>query len=86
VREIRSQANTIRQLLGGAKYAIDYYQREHQWESKQVLELLDDLSDRFLEGYDTEHERSAVAEYSHYFLGSLILSDKDGQKFVIDDM
>jgi hypothetical protein len=48
-----------------------------------VLELLDDLSDRFLEGYETEHERSAVAEYSHYFLGSVILSDKDGQKFVI---
>lgn len=84
VREIRSQAKTIRQLLGGAKYAIDYYQREYRWESKHVLELLDDLSDRFRESYEADDERSAVAEYSHYFLGSIILSDKEGQKFVID--
>jgi len=25
-----------------------------------------------------------VAEYGHYFLGSIIVSDKDGQKFIID--
>ena len=25
-----------------------------------------------------------MAEYGHYFLGSIIISDKDGQKFIID--
>src|SRR5262249_52819086 len=30
------------------------------------------------------NERSAVADYGHYFLGSVIISDKDGQKFIID--
>ena len=30
------------------------------------------------------HERPAVADYGHYFLGSIIISDKDGEKFIID--
>ena len=25
-----------------------------------------------------------MGEYGHYFLGSIIISDKDGQKFIID--
>jgi hypothetical protein len=25
-----------------------------------------------------------VADYGHYFLGSIVISDKDGQKFIID--
>jgi uncharacterized protein with ParB-like and HNH nuclease domain len=46
--------------------------------------LLDDLADKFFESHDEGNERSAVAEYAHYFLGSIIVSDKDGQKFIID--
>ena len=30
------------------------------------------------------HERSEVEKYGHYFLGSIIISDRDGQKFIID--
>src|SRR5437899_1274868 len=84
MKEIRADAKTIRALLGGSKYSIDYYQREYRWETKQISELLDDLSDKFLDGYEEQHERSAVAEYGHYFLGSIIISDRDGQKFLID--
>jgi len=84
MKEIRGDAKTIRQLLGGAKYAIDYYQREYKWETKQVQELLDDLSGKFRDDYDSSHDRSEVEKYGHYFLGSIIISDKDGQKFIID--
>lgn len=84
MREIRGDAKTIRQLLGGAKYAIDYYQREYKWQTKHITELLNDLADKFLESYELGHERSAVGEYGHYFLGSTIISDKDGEKFIID--
>ena len=35
-------------------------------------------------GLDDGHERAAVADYGHYFLGSIIVSDKQGQKFIID--
>ncbi len=84
MREIRGDAKSIAQLLGGAKYSIDYYQREYKWQTKQVTELIDDLADKFLESHEEGHERSAVADYGHYFLGSIIISDKDGQKFIID--
>lgn len=83
-REVDGKGRTIRELLGGKKYSIDYYQREYKWQSKQVTELIDDLAGKFLESYEENHERSVVADYGHYFLGSIIISDKDGQKFVID--
>ena len=81
---IQGKARTIRELLSGAKYAIDYYQREYKWETKQVTELVDDLTSKFLERYDSGDPREAVANYSHYFLGSIIISDKNGTKYVVD--
>lgn len=38
MREIRGDAKKIRSLLGRAKYAIDYYQREYRWACKQITE------------------------------------------------
>ncbi len=61
-----------------------YYQREYKWQKKQVAELVDDLADKFRESYHAAHERSAVEGYGHYFLGSIIISDKEGRKFIID--
>lgn len=84
MREILGDAKNIRALLGNAKYAIDYYQREYRWQTKHVTELIDDLANKFLESYEPVHERSAVKRYGHYFLGSIIISDKDEQKFIID--
>jgi hypothetical protein len=83
-RAIDGKGRTIRELLAGHKYSIDYYQREYKWQQKQVAELIDDLTDKFLESHEEGNERSAVADYGHYFLGSIIISDKDGQKFIID--
>lgn len=84
MKEIRGNAKNIRALLGGAKFAIDYYQREYRWETKQIVELLDDLTEKFQDSHEPGNERSAVDEYGHYFLGSIIISDKDGHKFIID--
>lgn len=84
MREIRGDAKNIRTLLANAKYAIDYYQREYRWQTKHVTELIDDLAAKFLESYEEGHDRTAVERYGHYFLGSIIISDKDGQKFIID--
>ena len=85
MKEIRSNAKSIRALLGGSKFAIDYYQREYRWEKKQVIELIDDLTDKFGQSHEAGNEREAVKGYSHYFLGSIIISGKrDGEKFIID--
>lgn len=83
-REIDGKGRTVRELLAGRKYSIDYYQREYKWQQKQLAELIDDLTAKFQESHEAGNERSAVAEYGHYFLGSIIVSDKDGQKFIID--
>lgn len=84
MKKIQGLAKTIRQLLSATKYAIDYYQREYRWQSKQVAELLDDLSNKFLEDFQSGHERSAIQTYGHYFLGSIIVSEKGDQKFIVD--
>jgi Protein of unknown function DUF262/Protein of unknown function (DUF1524) len=83
-REIDGKGRTVRELLSNRKYLIDYYQREYKWQHKQVAELIKDLAAKFLDSYEEGDERSAVADYGHYFLGSVIISDKDGQKFIID--
>lgn len=84
MKEIRGDAKNIRTLLGGQRFAIDYYQREYRWETKQVTELLDDLCGTFLDNFKEDDDRSAVEQYGRYFLGSVIISDRDGQKYIID--
>jgi hypothetical protein len=84
VKEILGEAKTVRKLLGGSKYTFDYYQREYKWETKQISELMDDLSDKFLGSHDPANERTAVADYEHYFLGSIVVSRRDGASYVID--
>lgn len=84
MKNILGEAKTIRQLLSGTRYSIDYYQREYKWETKQVRELLEDLTDKFLESHTDNNERSAVEEYGSYFLGSIIISNKKNLSFIID--
>lgn len=84
MREILGKAKTVRELLKGVKYSIDYYQREYKWHDKQIRELVDDLSDKFLEEYQSGHERSKVADYPHYFLGSIIISKKESASYIVD--
>jgi uncharacterized protein with ParB-like and HNH nuclease domain len=56
-REIDGKGRSVRELLAGRKYSIDFYQREYKWQTKQVSELLDDLAGKFLEYYEQGHER-----------------------------
>lgn len=81
---IDAKARTVRELLGGRKYWIDYFQREYKWQTKHVAELITDLTSKFLDSYEPRHERSDVANYGHYFLGSIIVSDAGGPKSIID--
>jgi len=84
MREILGKAKTVRELLKGVKYSIDYYQREYKWQEKQIRELVDDLSDKFQEEYLPSHPRTKVDEYPHYFLGSIIISKKDSVGYIVD--
>jgi hypothetical protein len=84
MREIIGKAKTVRELLKGVKYSIDYYQREYKWQEKQIQELVQDLSGKFLEEYEPRHPRTKVADYPHYFLGSIIISRKDSASYIVD--
>lgn len=84
MKEIRGDAKNIQDLLGNARYGVDYYQREYRWESKQIKELVDDLEEKFNESHDPSNDRGAIDSYGRYFLGSIIISDKDGRKYIID--
>jgi uncharacterized protein with ParB-like and HNH nuclease domain len=84
MKKILGDAKSVRQLLKGSKYSVDYYQREYKWEAKQLAELVADLTVKFMESYEPGHDRSAVEQYGHYFLGSIIISEKEGQRFIVD--
>ena len=77
MKKIDGTPKTIRELFTGVKYTIHYYQREYQWQTKQIEELIDDLTEEFFEFYSDQDERSKVLEYGHYFMGSIVLTADD---------
>ena len=81
---IDSNARTIRELLANTKYQLDYYQREYSWQAKHVTELLDDLSRNFWESYTENDTLADIRSYTHYFLGSIIVSHSEGQRYIVD--
>lgn len=84
MRDINGLAKTVRELLKDQRYSIDFYQREYRWQKKQVQELIDDLVEQFLESYSGTDQREDVQKYGHYFLGSIILSKREGDLFIVD--
>ncbi len=82
--EIGARSRNIQETFGNAKYGIDYYQREYRWETKNIRELLEDLSNKFLNNFDPQHEPREVENYDNYFLGSIVMSKKEGEKYIID--
>ncbi|QZA33230.1 DUF262 domain-containing protein [Hydrogenibacillus sp. N12] len=84
MQEIRADAKNLRALLGGTKFSVDYYQREYGWQSEHVTELIKDLAEEFKESHRPGNDRSAVEHYHRYFLGSIIISNRDGKKFIVD--
>ena len=84
MKEIQAKTRSVRELLSDTKYGIDYYQREYKWQTKQIVELVSDLTTAFLEEYQSQHERKDVASYGHYFLGSIVISQPDEKKQIVD--
>lgn len=84
MKRIEGRAKTVRELLAHSKYTIDFYQREYAWQERQVRELIDDLTGKFLDFYDPGHERYDVKEYGHYFLGPVVVSHKNAKRYIVD--
>jgi len=84
MKRIDANSRTIRELLDAAKFSIDSYQREYAWKEKQIQELIDDLTGKFLDSYDSEHSRHEIAKYDPYFLGSIVISNKQDKRYIVD--
>ena len=60
------------------QYIIPLYQREYAWGEKQIVRLIEDISDAEKDNKDAENEKN-------YYIGTLIVSKRnDGQLEVID--
>ena len=77
MKKIEGSPKSLRQLLQNTKYSIHYYQREYMWQRKHIEELIDDLTSEFLENYNSDDKRSAVADYGTYFMGSIVLAGRE---------
>lgn len=75
---------TIQQLLQSQSFAIDEYQREYKWEKDNIGELLSDLQATFFSHYKPGDQTKAVSGYGEYFLGSIIVSKRNGKNYLID--
>jgi len=82
--EIIAKARSVRELLESKKYGIDEYQREYEWETRHVSDMLEDFESRFLSAWDPKHERKAVKSYPQYFLGPMVMSELNGQRLIVD--
>ncbi|MCY0150219.1 DUF262 domain-containing protein [Hoeflea sp. G2-23] len=84
MQEIKGYDRSIQELLSGGSYGIDYYQREYKWGRKQLQELVDDLTGRFLDSYQPGDASKEVAHYGHYFLGSIVVSQNGDVRHIVD--
>ena len=75
---------SVQQLLQSQSFSIDEYQREYKWEKENILELLTDLREKFLSCYQDGDTTKKVSEYEDYFLGSIIVSKRNGRNYLVD--
>lgn len=81
---IKAENKSLRDLLDKNKYQVDPFQREYKWETEHIEELLVDLERAFKKNYDTDHTIVDASNYSIYYLGPIILYEKDGANHLID--
>ncbi len=82
--KVQAQTKSVTELLTGVKYDIDFYQRGYEWQRRNIEELLNDLEAEFIASYSDEHEPQQVANYRHYFLGTIITISESGKRYIVD--
>lgn len=52
--------------------------------TKNITDLIEDLCGKFLEEYDSTHNWEDVKKYGYYFLGSIVICEKNGENIIVD--
>lgn len=81
---IQPHYRTISELLKNRTFAIDEYQRDYKWEQRHIEELINDLVNRFQSNYREGDTPRSVPDYSDYFLGSIIVTQREGRSYLVD--
>ena len=75
---------SVQQLLQSQSFSIDEYQREYKWEKENIEELITDLLGKFFSSYQPSDVTKKVSGYEDYFLGSIIVSKRNGKNYLVD--
>ena len=66
------KTDTLKKILSGRRFTVDYFQREYRWGQKQIEQMLSDFQGTFEEYYDPSHDITEVANYGFYYMGCII--------------
>lgn len=66
------KTDTLRKILSGRRFTVDYFQREYRWGQKQIEQMITDFQATFEEYYDPNHDITEVANYGYYYMGCII--------------
>jgi len=82
--KIEAHDRTVSLVLENKKYTVDYFQREYNWQKKHIDQLVGDLTGAFLNEYTEGDSRDDGGDYNNYYLGPFVVSEKGGQRSIID--
>ena len=66
------KTDTLKTILNGRKYTVDYFQREYRWRRKQIEQMLADFQSTFEEFHDPNDTPKEVKKYGFYYMGCII--------------
>lgn len=82
--KIEAHDRKVSEVLENKKYTIDYFQREYNWQRRHIEQLINDLTSAFLNEYQEGDARTEGENYNNYYLGPFVVSEKAGQRSIID--
>ena len=82
--KIEAHDRKVSEVLENKKYTVDYFQREYNWQKRHIEQLITDLTNAFLSEYEEGDSRTDGENYNNYYLGPFVVSEKDGQRSIID--
>lgn len=80
---VESHAQPLKTIFAD-KYTVDFFQREYVWQHKQLEDLINDLAIEFLKNYRDGDSLEKVRQYDPYYMGEIVISQRDGTNSVID--
>lgn len=78
------KTNSLKDILNGHHFTVDYFQREYRWGKKQIGQMLSDFQNTFEEFYDPDNhgDTQEVQYYGYYYMGCIICTAGAGKKII----